>query len=112
MKLFFALIMVIVISGIAQLCLPWWIIAPIAFAVCYLLKLKTGEAFLVSFLSIFILWAGYAYYMDMRNEHILCKKVAALLHLSLPPLILLITGLVGGLVAGFAGLASGFLVKR
>ena len=104
--------MVILISGIAQLYLPWWIIAPIAFAVCYLFKLKAGEAFLVSFMAIFILWGGYAYYLDMNNGHILCKRVAALLHLSLPPLILLITGLVGGLVAGLAGLAGGFLIKK
>jgi hypothetical protein len=112
MKVLSATFTILIISAILQVFLPWWIVAPVALAISFLFKLKPGEAFLAGFLGVFILWAGYAFYLDMGNNHILCKRIAALLHLSIPMLILLITGAVGGLVAGFGGLAGSFLSDR
>ena len=112
MKLIFPIITIAILSAIAQNFLPWWIIAPIAFALTYLFQLKPLQAFLAGFLALFLLWAGMAFFIDHANEHILSQRIAMLLHLSQPILLIFITGLIGGLVAGFAGLSGGLLVKR
>ena len=113
MKLISAIITVILLCAILENYLPWWVIAPVAFVVSYLFKLKWHQAFLSGFLGLFILWAGMAFFIDRSNEHILSAKVSVLILKSSKPFVLIaITGIIGGLVAGFAGLAGSFLVKR
>ena len=113
MKLISAIITVILLSAILENYLPWWVIAPVAFVVSYLFKLKWHQAFLAGFLGLFILWAGMAFFIDRSNEHILSAKVSVLILKSSKPFVLIaITGIIGGLVAGFAGLTGSFLVKR
>ena len=113
MKLISAIITVIIISAILENFLPWWIIAPVAFIVCYLLKLKWHTAFLAGFLGLFILWGGMSFLIDHANEHILSDRVSVLFFKSVKPFALVImTGIIGGLVAGFAGMAGSLLVKK
>lgn len=105
-------IVIALLSFIAQLFLPWWIIAPIAFIVGYALSRNGGQAFGAAFLGIFLLWAGYAFLIDQRNEHILSTRIATLFPLGGNYWVLiLITGVVGGLVAGLSAL-SGRLIKN
>jgi len=113
MKLISAIITVIILSAILENFLPWWVIAPVAFVVSYLFKLKWYEAFLAGFAGLFILWAGMAFFIDHSNEHILSSRVSILILKSAQPLTLVaITGVLGGLVAGFGGLAGAFLVRK
>jgi hypothetical protein len=113
MKLISAIITVFFLSAILENFLPWWVIAPVAFVVSYLFKLKWHQAFLAGFIGLFILWAGMAFFIDYSNEHILSSRVSVLvMHSSRPLVLVAITGLIGGLVAGFAGLAGSFLVKK
>jgi hypothetical protein len=113
MKLILAILSVIVISAILENFLPWWVIAPVAFLIAYLFKLNWYNAFLAGFLGLFLLWAGIALFIDHGNEHILSDRVSVLFFKSVKPFaIVLMTGLIGGLVAGFAGLAGSFLVKK
>jgi hypothetical protein len=113
MKLIFPVLAIIVLCAIGQNFLPWWSIAPIAFIVSYLLRLKAGTGFLAGFLALFILWAGMAVMIDHSNEHILSSKVALLFPLKGNYVILFIlTGIIGGLVAGFAALSGALLRKN
>jgi hypothetical protein len=113
MRLISAIITVIVLSAILENFLPWWIIAPVAFIVCYLFKLKWAQAFLAGFLGLFLLWGGMAFFIDLGNEHILANKISVLFFKSVQPFaIVAMTGLIGGLVAGFAGLSASFLGKK
>ena len=112
MRLTSAVITVIILSAILENFLPWWIIAPVALIVSYLFKLNWHEAFLAGFLGLFILWAGMAFFIDHSNEHILSSKISVLILKSSKPLVLvIITGIIGGLVAGFAALAGSYLRK-
>ncbi|MCY7310241.1 MAG: hypothetical protein LH619_05640, partial [Chitinophagaceae bacterium] len=71
---------------------------------------KAGKAFLAGMLGVFLLWAGLAWWIDMKNNGVLSKKVAAVLPLGGNALLLiLLTGIVGGLVAGFAAMSGSFL---
>jgi hypothetical protein len=112
MRLISAIITLIVLSMILENFLPWWVIAPVAFIVAAIFKLKPGQGFLAGFFGLFLLWAGMAFFIDLSNEHILSAKISLLFFKSaIPFVIVFMTGLIGGLVAGFAGLAGAFLGK-
>lgn len=89
---------------------PWWGFAITSLLVAVLVHQKAGKAFLAGFLGIFLLWAGLAWWIDMKNNGILSHKIAQILPLSGNSLLLIIiTGIVGGLVAGFAAMSGSYL---
>lgn len=89
---------------------PWWGFAITSLLVAVLVHQKAGKAFLSGFLGIFLLWAGLAYWMDQQNNGILSHRIAQILPLNGNSLLLiLVTGVVGGLVAGFAAMSGSFL---
>lgn len=92
--------------------LPWYSFAITAFLIFIAIPQPAGKSFLIGFLTVFVLWALIALKLDFANEHILSKKVAYILPLKGNYFILiLITALVGGLVAGFAAM-SGSLFRH
>lgn len=113
MKFIFAVFLVAILSFIVGLFLPWWSIAIVSLFVIVLIPMRSGKAFLSGFLGIFILWAFLAVYIDVKNEGILSKKIAALLPLSGSSIVLiLITALVGAVVGGFGALSGSYLRSK
>ena len=110
MKFLVALLLTAILSYAAGFYLPWWCIAVTAFIVAVAIPQKPGKAFLCGFLGLFLLWIGLALYIDMGNQHILSMKIAELLFKSHShALIMSVTGLVAGLVGGFAALSGAYL---
>lgn len=110
MKFFVALLLTAALTFAAGMKLPWWSMAIASFLVAALVHQKAGKAFLAGFLAIFILWGLLAFRIDMANQGILSKKIAELLPLQGNRyLLILVTGVVGGLVAGLAALSGSFL---
>ncbi|MEQ1677735.1 MAG: hypothetical protein ABL876_13585 [Chitinophagaceae bacterium] len=71
---------------------------------------KAGKAFFSGFLGVLILWAGLAWWIDIKNNGVLSKKIAAVLPLGgNSMLLILVTGIIGGLVAGFAAMTGSYL---
>jgi succinate dehydrogenase/fumarate reductase cytochrome b subunit len=92
--------------------LPWWIIAPAAVATAYLFEKNPLKSFLISFVTLFILWAGVALWINLNNDSILATRMSKMiLQMESPILMILIAGLIGGLVSGFAGLTGTLLRK-
>ncbi len=112
MKFIVAFILTALLSYAAGLYFPWWSIAIAAFAVAALLPQKPLAAFSAGFLSVFVLWIFLALSIDMNNNHLLSMKISEMLFKSHShALIISVTGLIGGLVAGFAALAGAYLRK-
>ncbi len=112
MKFIISLILIALISFAACTVLPWWGIAPASFLVSVLIPQKVSFAFLSGFLSLFILWGGYSWYISHLNEHILAHKVSMLiLKNDQPVTLIIITALIGGIVAGLAAVAGSLLRK-
>jgi hypothetical protein len=113
MKFIVALILTAFLSFAVGLAgtLPWWSFAVCAFLVALAIHQKGWKAFLSAFLALAILWGGLALFYDFRNDHLLSSKIAALLSIGSSVLLLVMTALVGGLVAGFAALTGSFLRK-
>jgi len=110
MKFLTALFLTALLSYAAGFYMPWWTIAIAAFLVAIAIPQQPLKAFLAGFLSLFLLWIILALYIDMGNQHILSMKIAELLFKSHShALIMSVTGLVAGLVGGFAALSGAYL---
>jgi hypothetical protein len=111
MKFLVAVLLTALLSFIAGIYIAWWwFFAIVAFAVALLVHQKAGKSFLSGFLALFLLWGGLAYWIDIKNESILSAKISELLPLGGSSLLLIvITGFIGGLVAGFAAMSGSFL---
>lgn len=110
MRFLLAVLLTAALSFLAGLFTPWWSIAVIAFGVALLVKQRYGIAFVAGFAGIFLLWGGLAFWIDVKNNGVLSKKIAQIFPLSgSSVLLVLITALVGALVAGFAAMSGSSL---
>jgi hypothetical protein len=110
MKFLVATVLTALLAFAGGLFLPWWSLAIAALLVALLVNQRAGKAFLSGFLGLFLLWIILAWWMDMKNGGILSKKIASVLPLGGNTfLLLLVTGIVSGLVAGFAALTGSYL---
>lgn len=112
MRFLLATISIAVLSGIAELFLPWWIISVVAFVIAFLFRFRPGKSFLAGFCGIAIFWLTAALFCDIPNEHILSHRMAELFHLPGYLLFMLVTAVVGGLVGGMAAMAGSLTSGR
>lgn len=85
-----------------NLFLPWWSIAIPGLIFGYLFNKKALPSFGWGFLALFLLWGGQALYIHFANDGILSTRIAEMLSVGSPMLVVLITGIIGGLVSGLA----------
>ena len=92
--------------------LPWYSFVVCSLAVAVAVHQKPFKAFLAGFVALFALWCILALLKDVANEHILSTKVANILLLKDNYIVLLLlTGFIGGLIAGFGALTGSYLRK-
>lgn len=107
MKFIFTLISTALLAYAGGMFLPWWSVAVAGFIAGAWLLQKPGTAFLSGFTSVFLLWAGFAFFRSQANDDILATRFAQLILKSDNPLLLvLLTGAIGGLTAGLGALAG------
>jgi hypothetical protein len=100
-------IVTIILAYVLSLFLPWWSVMVAAFAVALLIPLKKGAVFFIPFLAILLFWVIYSYVLSSTNNFTLAKRIAILLPLGGNPyLLMLITGVVGGIAAGIAAILA------
>ena len=110
MKILVAVLLTALLAFVAGIYMPWWGIAIAAFIAALVVGQHAGKAFLSGFLGVFILWACIAWWINEKNDGYLSVKIAELLPLGgNPVLLILVTGLVGGLVAGMGAMSGSFL---
>jgi|KBSMisStandDraft_5_1062788.scaffolds.fasta_scaffold06696_2 hypothetical protein len=106
-KYILSILVTALLSFVSGLYLPWWGIAIAAFLVSAAIPQKPGFSFLSGFLGVFLLWEVLAWWIDNKNNGILSQKIAVLIPLGgSTVLLIVITSLVGALVAGSAALAG------
>ncbi|THU32438.1 hypothetical protein FAM09_26970 [Niastella caeni] len=112
MKFGISILLTIVVSFAAGMYLPFWSAALVAFLVALFIYQKPGMAYLAGFVSILLLWALLAWWIDTQNDSILSTRMATLFPLGgSSALLILITGLVGGIIGGLSALSGNFLRK-
>jgi hypothetical protein len=112
MKFIVSILLIAILSFAMCLYLPWWVIALVGFLVAFLIPQKTGLAFLSGFVALFLLWSLLSFYISNANDNILAHKISILfIKMDNPFVLILFTGVIGGLVGGFGSL-SGRLFKK
>lgn len=110
MKFIVAIVLTAFLAFAGGLWFDWWSVAVAAFIIALLVHQKAVKAFFAGFLGVFILWGAFAWWIDMKNENILSKKIAATLPLGGNVILLiLLTAFVGALVAGFGAMSGSYL---
>ena len=112
MKFFISIILIALLSVGACLYLPWWSIAVVSFIVAAVIPQKPFTSFLSGFIALFLLWGLLSWYISSNNNDLLAHKISVLLlKMDSPMVLILVTALIGALVAGFAALSGSFVRK-
>ena len=109
MKFLVAVILTGLLAFVSGLFLPWWGISFAAFLVALLIRQGGARSWFSGFLGIFLLWGGLALWINLQNQGILAERIAKVFSLGNPVILILVTGIIGGLVAGFAALSGNYL---
>lgn len=106
MRFLLQILVITILASMLELFLPWWSIAIAAALGGYFFTTRLN--FLAGFISIAFLWALTSLIIDLSSGSDLTERVATIFSLT-RPLLILVTALIGALVAGFAAMAGGAL---
>ena len=91
---------IVTLGALAGPWLPWWSLAAVAFVCRALAGLRPASSLLAGLLAGFLLWGAYAGWIDLQNEGVLSVRVGRLFGGLSSSLLVLVTALFGGLLAG------------
>jgi hypothetical protein len=103
--------LILIISAIAQYFGPWWVMPIVCFVLCFWKSETPKGAYGVAFAAISTLWLGYAIFQDNVSGGVITNKVAEVFRIPNKALLFSAMTLVGGTVAGFAGMAGNYCRK-
>lgn len=105
MKHFIKFILILLLSCISSLILPFWGVAIAAFLVSLMIGTSGTSSFFIGLLALFLLWSIMAFMNDFQTGGIMTDRISQLLSVD-PPVLLLITGLLGGLTGALGSLTG------
>lgn len=111
MKFFASIIISALLAYSFGLFLPWWSVALAGFLPGAFIPQKRIISFLSSFTGVFLFWGLFAFLISNANDHILAHRISLLvLKQDNPMLLIITTGLIGGLTAGISAFTGRSLV--
>ena len=110
LKYILSILVTALLAFVSGLYMPWWGIAVASFLVSAAIPQRPAFSFLSGFLGVFLLWEVLAWWIDNKNNGILSQKVSVLFGMGgSSVLLIVITSIIGALVAGFGALAGSYL---
>lgn len=88
---------------------PWWVIVPVAFAGAFFLARSGRQAFWWPLLGTGTGWVLLMAYTMLTSGNQLLYRMTAMLHLPHWTVLILLSALLGGLLAGMSGLSGRFV---
>ena len=105
------LFLVMFIAALAAYFIPvWWMFMPVLFIIAFLSKGTGRRIFWSGFLAMTLCWILLSLFKSLPNNNMLATKVAQLLFMPNWIILLLFTGLIGGILGGLSAL-SGYSIK-
>lgn len=103
MKFIARLILISLFALLMAQFLPWWSIIFCSAFMAFVLPGSNINAFISGFLGIGLLWMIVAWTLDVEANSILSSKVVQLLpRVNDPAMLVVLTGVLGGVVGGFS----------
>lgn len=109
MRTILFIILIAVLSAVAEVFLPWWMIAVVPFPLAMIMNKKGSTSFLAGFAGIALFWLVAVLVKDIPNEHILSRRMATLFKLPNYGLLILVVTVLGGLIGGLSAWAGSLL---
>lgn len=101
---------IILLGVLAQLLFPWWIIAVVALYVGYFVHESPAKSFAYGTAAITLMWLTYAGIQNSMNGGLMSTSISNMTAGKLSATQLMVfTGLLGGLVGGFAAMTGTML---
>lgn len=111
MRIVQSILIIALLSAIAQMLLPWWSVAIVAFGTTAILSTEPAKGFLAGMGGTGLWWLLAILWRDVPNHQILSVRMAELFHLPGTIWFIVVSVLVGALTGGLAG-AAGALMNR
>ena len=108
MQHFLKFLLIIVLAWLSSLVVPFYGVALAGFIASLIVRSSYLSSFLIGFIAVFILWGSMSFYIDTETNSILTSRVSALFSVD-PPILVLITGVLGGLTAGLGSLCGSLI---
>lgn len=107
-----SILTIIVLSALAQFFLPWWIVALVAFSVCFFMAESPVKALVEGVVGVAIVWIVYTLFIHFSTGGGMTNTMSTVLFKTPNPAWLLVLApVLVGLVGGLAGLA-GFYARQ
>ena len=101
---------IVLLGVLAQLLFPWWIIAVVALYVGYFVHESPGKSFVYGTAAVTLMWLTYAGIQSSMNGGLMSTSISNMTVGKLSATQLMVfTGLLGGLVGGFAAMTGTML---
>lgn len=106
------LVLTIVLAYALGLFLPWWSVAAASCIVMAAMRTRPLPAFLLGFLSVFLLWGTWIVARSIANEHILAHRMSVMVVGNDNPwLLMAVSAAIGGLMGGLGGLCGSLFIR-
>jgi hypothetical protein len=99
-------LIIVVVTVLAQLLAPWWVIALVPFLVFAWRPVSGPQGFGVSFAAVGLAWLVYGGWLHSQSQGSMSNRIAELFSLPNGVALLAVVTLIGGLVAGLSGLSG------
>ncbi|MEQ8472535.1 MAG: hypothetical protein RIC35_15190 [Marinoscillum sp.] len=106
MKLIIRIFLIIIVAYFLSFYLPWWSLIVLTFIIGFLIPGHGLNLFISGFLGGGLLWMAYSWYLDTKTQSILTDKIIHLFPFEDGFLLIILSGLIGGLSAGFGCLSG------
>lgn len=90
---------------------PWWTSLIVIGMFTAIMNIPPLRAFLSGLIVLFLIWFGYAFYLDNQNAGLLSAKIGVLFQGLSSIQLLIVTGFLGGIIGGLSAL-TGSLFRR
>lgn len=99
---------ILILGCLSLFGLPWWCLALIAAVAIFIFPLSGGKSFATGFAAGTLLWFSIAFILNAANGGMLSAKIGLLFQGVSGFQLLSVTGLLGGLLAGFGALTGSY----